>query len=98
MIDRYSYPEMARIWDFENKFDIWKEIEVLACEAQVALDDAAITAEEAAEIRAKAIVEAVSHFNDPRVIAEVSKGLGDAMRGIQAEDIDLEQRYAERGY
>ena len=57
MIDRYSYPEMARIWDFENKFDIWKEIEVLACEAQVALEDAAITAEEAAEIRAKAAFE-----------------------------------------
>ncbi len=50
------------------------------------------------EIRAKAIVEAVSHFNDPKVIAEVSKGLGDAMRGIQADSIDIEQRYAERGY
>ena len=50
------------------------------------------------EVRAKAIVEAVSHYDDPKVIAEVSKGLGDAMRGIQAEDIDLEQRYAERGY
>ncbi len=50
------------------------------------------------EIRAKAIVEAVSHFDDPVVIGEVSKGLGDAMRGIQAEDIELEQRYAERGY
>ena len=50
------------------------------------------------EIRAKAIVEAVSHFKDPKVIAEVSKGLGDAMRGIQADSIDIEQRYAERGY
>ncbi|MCL2818929.1 MAG: lyase, partial [Actinomycetia bacterium] len=34
MIDRYSRPQMARIWELQNKFDIWKEIEILACEAQ----------------------------------------------------------------
>jgi len=54
MIDRYSRPEMARIWELQNKFDIWKEIEVLACEAQVDLDDVGITSDEAVEIRAKA--------------------------------------------
>jgi adenylosuccinate lyase len=54
MIERYSRPEMAHIWELQNKFDIWKEIEVLACEAQVTLPDAAITPEEAATIRAKA--------------------------------------------
>ena len=57
MIPRYSYPEMAHIWEMENKFNIWKEIEVLACEAQAELDDADITREEAAEIRAKAQFE-----------------------------------------
>ena len=54
MIPRYSRPEMARIWDLENKFEIWKEIEVLACEAQAELGQAGITAEEAAHIRATA--------------------------------------------
>ena len=34
------------------------------------------------EMMAKAIVEAVNHFNDPTVIAEVSRGLGDAMPGL----------------
>jgi hypothetical protein len=45
---------MARIWDLKNKFEIWKEIEVLACEAQAELGQAGITAEEAARIRATA--------------------------------------------
>lgn len=57
MIPRYSYPEMAQIWEMENKFNIWKEIEVLACEAQAELSDADITRNEAAEIRAKAQFE-----------------------------------------
>ncbi|MCL2491817.1 MAG: adenylosuccinate lyase [Coriobacteriia bacterium] len=54
MIDRYSRPEMAHIWELQNKFDIWKEIEILACEAQVDLDDVGITADEAGKIREKA--------------------------------------------
>lgn len=33
MIPRYSRPEMTRIWEPENKFSIWLEIELLACEA-----------------------------------------------------------------
>lgn len=33
MIDRYSLPEMTRIWTQENKFKKWLEIEILACEA-----------------------------------------------------------------
>ncbi len=54
MIPRYSRPEMARIWELENKFEIWREIEVLACEAQAELGQAGITAEEAAHIRRSA--------------------------------------------
>ncbi len=33
MIPRYSLPEMAVIWEPENKFKIWMKIEILACEA-----------------------------------------------------------------
>ena len=51
MIPRYSRPEMAAIWELENKFEIWKEIEVLACEAQAELGEAGITRKEAAHIR-----------------------------------------------
>ena len=37
MIPRYSRPEMVRIWEPENRFRIWFEIEAHACDAQAAL-------------------------------------------------------------
>ncbi|MDO9068984.1 MAG: adenylosuccinate lyase [Deltaproteobacteria bacterium] len=37
MIPRYTRPEMAKIWESENRFRIWLEIETLACEAQAEL-------------------------------------------------------------
>ena len=48
--------------------------------------------------RARAIVEAVTNFDDPSVLAEVSRGLGDAMRGIDISTIKPEQRLQERGW
>ena len=39
------------------------------------------------EKRARAIVEATTHYNDPKVLAEVSAGLGEAMSGIAIEEI-----------
>lgn len=35
MIERYSNPEISKIWSLENKFEIWKQIEILACEARM---------------------------------------------------------------
>ena len=54
MINRYTRPAMGAIWELQNKFEIWKEIEVLACEAQAELGKSGITKEEAAWIRAHA--------------------------------------------
>ena len=51
MINRYTRPEMGALWEPQNKFNIWKEIEVLACEAQAELGKSGITREEAAWIR-----------------------------------------------
>ena len=48
--------------------------------------------------RAKAIVEAVAHYDEPEVIAEVSKDLGDAMPGIEIETIPEEQLLQKRGW
>ncbi len=48
--------------------------------------------------RARAIVEATTHYNDPAIIAEVSKGLGEAMVGINISDIPAEQLMAGRGW
>lgn len=50
------------------------------------------------EPRAKAIVEAVAHYDDPSVIVEVSKNLGEAMVGINIDEIPAEQRLQERGW
>ena len=51
MIGRYTRPEMGAIFTLDNKFKIWQEIEVLACEAQAELGQCGITKEEAAWIR-----------------------------------------------
>ena len=51
MINRYTRPAMGAIWELQNKFSIWREIEVLACEAQAELGQAGITKEEAQWIR-----------------------------------------------
>ncbi len=48
--------------------------------------------------RAKAIVQAVTHFRNPNIIAEVSKNLGEAMVGIEISEIPREQVLAERGW
>ena len=37
MIPRYSRPQMAAIWEPENRFRIWLDIEAYACEAQAEL-------------------------------------------------------------
>ena len=48
--------------------------------------------------RAAAIVKATAAFNDPAVIAEVSRGLGEAMVGINVADVPAPHRLAERGW
>jgi len=47
--------------------------------------------------RAKAIVQAVAHFNDPKVLMECSRGLGEAMVGINCGSMKPEDRYETRG-
>ena len=48
--------------------------------------------------RAKAIVEATTHFMDAKLVATVSHGLGEAMRGIALEAIPAGERLAARGW
>ena len=46
--------------------------------------------------RAKAIVEATTHYADPSIVAKVSRGLGDPMRGEEAGSVDV--KLSERGW
>ncbi len=48
--------------------------------------------------RAAAIVKATTHYQDPGIIAEVSKGLGEPMRGINAAALEERQLLATRGW
>ena len=48
--------------------------------------------------RAAAIVKAVNNYQDPAVLAEVSRGLGEAMVGINVSDLPAPHRLAERGW
>ena len=47
---------------------------------------------------AKALVEATTHPNDPKLVADVSRGLGEAMRGISLDTIPAGERLAARGW
>jgi pyridoxal 5'-phosphate synthase pdxS subunit len=49
-------------------------------------------------LRAKAIVSAVTHYNNPEALAEISEGLGEPMPGIDVKHLDEKQRLALRGW
>ncbi len=49
------------------------------------------------EAYARAIVEAVQHWDEPEVVAEVSKGIGEAMKGLDVFKLSEKERLQERG-
>jgi pyridoxal 5'-phosphate synthase pdxS subunit len=50
------------------------------------------------ELTAKAIVKATTHYRDPQILAEVSRGLGAAMPGLDIKTIPTEELLAPRGW
>jgi pyridoxal 5'-phosphate synthase pdxS subunit len=48
--------------------------------------------------RAKAIVRATTHWQDPKVVAEVSRGIGDAMPGLEMSQVPEEEKLQTRGW
>ncbi|MDZ3745676.1 pyridoxal 5'-phosphate synthase lyase subunit PdxS [Pseudoglutamicibacter cumminsii] len=50
------------------------------------------------EARAAAVVKATANYNDPKVIADVSRGLGEAMVGLNVDEIPVHHRLEERGW
>src|SRR5205085_2402415 len=64
VIDRYSRPQMRDVWTDARKYQIWLEIEVLACEAMADLGQ--IPKNDAAEIRKRA------RFSIPKIL-EIEK-------------------------
>jgi len=50
------------------------------------------------DIMAQAIVKATTHYNDPHIIADVSRGLGDAMPGLDVRTMPESEQLAKRGW
>jgi adenylosuccinate lyase len=97
VIDRYSRPEMRQIWSDERKFQIWLEIEILACEAMAELGQ--IPKADAVEIRKRArfsipeILEIEQRTNHDVIafLENVAQSVGPAARwihqGLTSSDI-----------
>lgn len=97
MIDRYTLPEIGQIWEDENRFRIWLDIEIAACEAQAKLGripESAVT-----EIREKANfnvqrileIEAEIHHDVIAFLTNVSEYVGESSRfvhyGMTSSDV-----------
>ncbi|HBT47433.1 MAG TPA: adenylosuccinate lyase [Peptococcaceae bacterium] len=88
MIERYTLPEMARIWDEENKLRKWLEIEIYACEAWAELGR--IPPEAVAEIKEKAAfdvarvkeIEATVRHDVIAFLTNVAERVGEASKYI----------------
>jgi len=91
VLERYSRPEMARVWTLENKFRLWLEVEILACEAWARLGR--IPAEAAEKIRAGA------RFSVQRILELEKSTRHDviAFTRCVAESLGPESRYLHYG-
>jgi pyridoxal 5'-phosphate synthase pdxS subunit len=69
---------------------------VMQVGAQAVFVGSGIFKSENPAVMAKAIVEATTHFRDASIVAKVSRGLGDAMRGQEIQS--LEVKLADRGW
>ncbi len=101
MIERYSREAMAHIFELENKYAIWQEIEILACEAHAELGTIGITKEEAAWIREHASfnkeeIDAIEAVTNHDVIAFLTN-LGQYIDAEVPEDKPKPSRWVHYG-
>src|SRR5712671_3071787 len=91
VIDRYSRPEMSKIWSDQRKFEIWLEIEVLACEAMAELCQ--IPKKDAVEIRKQA------RFSIPRILEIEKRTNHDVIAFLEnvAESVGPASRWIHQG-
>jgi adenylosuccinate lyase len=91
MIERYTLPEMGRVWTDENKFNTWLKVEVLACEALAQLGE--IPAEAVEVIKQKAA------FDPKRVLEIEEQTQHDVIAFLTnvAENVGPESRYIHLG-
>jgi adenylosuccinate lyase len=91
VIDRYSRPEMRQVWSDERKFQIWLEIEILACEAMAELGQ--IPKADAVEIRKRA------RFSIPEILEIEKRTNHDVIAFLEnvAPSVGLAARWIHQG-
>src|SRR5579885_477326 len=96
MIDRYTYPEMKRVWSEENKLAQWLRVEVLACEGWAALgvippDDLAAIRRASVDPNRMAEIYRESHHDVLSFVRTVAESAGPAGRfihlGLTSSDV-----------
>lgn len=97
MIDRYTLPEMRRIWSVENKFRKWLDVEIFACEAMAGLgkvpQEALAAIKEKANFNVQRIaeIEAVTNHDLIAFTTNVGEYVGDAAKyihlGLTSSDV-----------
>ena len=97
MIERYTLPEMKAIWSPENKFKVWLDVEISACEAMVQLGlvppEALLEIKEKANFDIKRIdeIEAVVNHDVIAFLTSVGEYIGEASKylhlGLTSYDI-----------
>jgi len=96
MIERYSRPQMKRIWSDENKFDKWLEVEIAVCEAWAELGvipREAVPKIKLARVNLKRMEEILkeTHHDMTAFLGSVSQSLGDESRfvhlGLTSSDV-----------
>ena len=96
MIERYSRPQMKKIWSEENKFDLWLKVEIAVCEAWLALGkipQEAITKIRKASYNLDHIADflKVTHHDMTAFLKSVSQSLGEESRflhlGLTSSDV-----------
>ncbi|PIX27384.1 MAG: adenylosuccinate lyase, partial [Chloroflexi bacterium CG_4_8_14_3_um_filter_45_15] len=96
MIERYSRPQMKKIWSEENKFDKWLQVEIAVCEAWLALGkipQEAITKIRKASYNLDHIADflKVTHHDMTAFLKSVSQSLGEESRflhlGLTSSDV-----------
>ena len=90
MIDKYSRPEMARVWSEENLYDTWLQVEIAVCEAWAA--QGAIDADSMRRIRgARYDVDAIN-----RALVETRHDINSFLRSV-ADSLGPESRFVHLG-
>ena len=97
MIERYTLPDMGRIWSDENKFSKWLQFEILACEAMAELGDvppdAVARIKEKARFDVKRVleIEEVVHHDVIAFLTNVAEHIGNDSRymhlGLTSSDL-----------